>query len=1076
MRGIVQYFIKNEIAGNILMILLFVVGFFGFTQMKTTFFPEVESRNILINAVYPGSSPEEVEEGIVSKIEENLKGLTGIERVTSVSSENVGTITVEVLKGYDTDIILQDVKNAVDGINSFPVDMEPVTTYKLETLGKVVTFAVYGNVPLQTLKQVSRKIEDDLLAIEDLSKVTLAGFPEEEIEVAFREEDLRAYNLTFTEAAARIRNTNLEVTGGTIKTEKEELLIRANNKNYSANQLQEIVVKTNANGGVVRLHQIADVRDQWEDLPQRSYINGEPAVILTVQNTLEEDMLTIATNVNKYIDEFNLKNEEVKTLMIEDSSITLNQRIELLTNNGIIGFFIVLLLLAMFLHWRLAFWVALAIPISFAGMFLLAAMAGVTINVISLFGMIVVIGILVDDGIVIAENIYQKYEKGAKPFEAALEGTMEVLPAVFSAIVTTVIAFSAFFFIDGRIGDFFREMAVVVIFSLVFSLVEGAIILPAHIAHSKALRRGQKPNLLQRGLDNLMFFLRDRLYTPVLTWAVKYNWPTVAICVAAFFIVIGAFQGGFIKGTFFPVIPRDNYAVDLKLPAGTRESVTIEILDRIERVTNEINEEISKDVFGGEVAPITKIQKNIGPSTYEGNLQVSLLDGEQRGDVTARTLIAKIRDRLGTVAEAETLTFSSGSPFGMPLSLSLLGTDGEQLELAIEAVKESLTHIPDLKDIVDNNQQGLKEISLELTPMAYNLGFTLQDVIGQVRQGFFGTEAQRIQRGEDEIRVWVRYGLSDRSDISDLAEMRIRTSDGKSIPLADLATFHTERGVININHIDGEREVRIEADVANDGVSISDITNDVQNVILPEVLKDYPSVRASFEGQSREQGKTKDSMMLVMPLIFLMMFFVIVLTFKSVSQALIVFALLPFGFIGVGLGHYLQGLPISFFSVLGVIALIGIFVNDALVFITTFNDKIKEGLPHKEAIIETGRARFRPILLTSVTTVAGLGPLLLERSFQAQFLIPMAVSVAYGLMVGTFILLVLIPALLMITNRIKRTAMGIYEGEAISAEEVEPAYDGRKSYFLLFVIVGVVAIGIFVLLVNVLMKFGGLFL
>lgn len=1062
MKSIVKYFINNEIAGNILMILLFIVGLVGLSQMKTTFFPEVESRMISIRAIYPGSSPEEIEEGIVSKIEENLKGLTGIERVTSVSSENAGSISVEVLKGYDTDAILQDVKNAVDGINSFPVAMEPVTVYKMENLGRVLSFAIYGDVPLKTLKKVSREVEDDLLAIEDLSKLTITGFPEEEIEVTFREQDLRANNITFEEAALKIRQTNIESTGGTIKTEKEELLIRANNKNYTAKEFQDIVIKSNPNGGIVRLSQVADIADKWEDKPQRTYIGGVPGVVIQVQNTLEEDMITIADNVKKYIEDFNIKNEEVKALIVEDSSITLNQRIDLLTTNGMIGFFIVLLLLAMFLHYRLAFWVALAIPISFAGMFLLASILGVTLNVISLFGMIVVIGILVDDGIVIAENIYQHFEKGAKPFEAAINGTMEVLPAVFSAIITTVIAFSAFFFIDGRLGDFFREMAIVVIFSLVFSLVEGALILPAHIAHSKALKRNEKPNAVMRGLDKMMSILRDTIYGPVLNWAVRFNYPTLAICVAGLMITFGALQGGFIKSTFFPVIPRDNYSVDLKLPAGTRENITIDILNRIENVTNEVNEEFSKEFFEEGVYPIVKLQKNVGPATYQGNIQVSLLDGETRGDITARKIIAKVRAKLGEVPEAETLTFSSGSPFGKPLSVSLLGSDPNQLDLAITAVKQNLSKISDLKDIVDNNQQGLKEISLELTPQAYNLGFTLQNVIGQVRQGFFGAEAQRIQRGEDEIRVWVRYDLADRSDISDLADMRIRSASGNSIPLSELATFTTERGVIDINHIDGEREVRIEADVSNDGVSISDITNDVKNVILPETLKDFPSVRASFEGQDRQQAKTQKSLALVMPLIFMMMFFVIVITFKSVSQGLIVFALLPFGFIGVGLGHWIHGLPISLFSILGVIALIGIFVNDALVFITTFNERIKDGMDVKAAVIETGRARFRPILLTSITTIAGLAPLIFEKSFQAQFLIPMAISVAYGLLVGTFILLVLIPALLIISNKSKVGLVKLYTGESIAPEMVEPANPAKQGHFWLYFAVIVI---IFLLLI-----------
>ncbi len=1040
------------------MILLFILGLFGLSQMKTTFFPEVESRTIFINAVYPGSSPQEIEEGIVAKIEDNLDGLTGVERITSVCSENTGSITVEILKGYDADLILQDVKNAVDGISSFPVSMEPLTIFKRESLGNVLSFGIYGDVGLKTLKKIARRVEDDLLAMEGISKIALSGFPEEEIEVAFKEEALRQYNLTFSEAVARIRGTNLEVTGGTIKTDAEELLIRADNKFYTAKELQNIVVKSNPGGGAIRLYDVAEVVDQWEDRPQRTYIGGEPTAIVTVSNTLEEDMLSIASQVKEYIEKFNNENEEAQALVLTDFSITLNQRVELLQNNGLIGFVIVLILLSMFLHWRMAFWVALAIPISFAGMFLFAAWLGVTLNVISLFGMIVVIGILVDDGIVIAENIYQHYERGATAFRAAVDGTMEVLPAVFSAIITTVIAFSTFFFIDGRLGDFFREMAVVVIFSLIFSLVEGALILPAHIAHSRALQRDSKPNVLQRGLDGMMSFLRDKLYTPVLKWAVRFNYPTLAICVGSLMLTYGAMQGGYIKATFFPVIPRDAFNVDIKLPAGTREHKTEAILTRIEQITNEVNKEISENTFGGELEPITKIQRNVGPTTYQGNLTVSLLDGERRGDISARTIIAKVRKILGEVPEAESVSFSSASPFGRPVSISLLGTDEKEMAAAIREVKLNLGKITDLKDIVDNNQEGLKEISLELTPKAYNLGFTLSDILSQVRQGFFGAEAQRIQRGEDEVRVWVRYDTESRSDINDLNNMRIRSTSGQSIPLGELAKMKTERGIVNINRIEGEREVRIEADIANDKVSISDITSDIKNVILPEVLKEFPSVRASFEGQERQQKKTTDSLQTVMPIIFLLMFFVIVLTFKSVSQALIVFLLLPFGFIGVGLGHFIQSVPISLFSILGVIALVGIFVNDALVFITTYNDKIKNGMDVKAAVIETGRARFRPILLTSITTIAGLGPLLLEKSFQAQFLIPMAISVAYGLLVGTFILLVLIPALLMITSGFKTRVVQLYTGVKPIPESLEPANPDKQGYFLLYLAILVLII------------------
>jgi multidrug efflux pump subunit AcrB len=444
MKRFINYFIKYPVAANLIMFGILILGIVGGLSMKSTFFPEVESRIISIQLVYPGASPEEVEEGIIQKIEENLKGVTGVERYTSVSQENSGSVTVEVFKGYDTDEVLQDVKNAVDQISSFPVDMEPAIVYKRENLGFAISFAISGDVDLATLKRFGRQVEDDLLGTDGISKVTLSGFPDEEIEIAFREKDLRAYQLTFQQATQAVRAANVEITGGSIKGQDEELLVRARNKEYYADGLRDIIVKTDANGSVIRLHQIAEVKDQWADSPNRSFLNGEPSVVVNVQNTLEEDMITITDKVLEYIDAFNEKNEVVQATVIRDGSVVLRQRIALLTENGILGFTIVVILLAMFLHWRLAFWVAIAIPISFAGMFIMANACGVTINVISLFGMILVIGILVDDGIVIGENIYQQYEQGVPRLQAALNGTLQVLPAVFAAIITTVVAFSSF--------------------------------------------------------------------------------------------------------------------------------------------------------------------------------------------------------------------------------------------------------------------------------------------------------------------------------------------------------------------------------------------------------------------------------------------------------------------------------------------------------------------------------------------------------------------------------------------------------------------------------------------------------
>ncbi|MFK7808098.1 MAG: efflux RND transporter permease subunit [Saprospiraceae bacterium] len=1065
MRSIIKFFLVNDVAANLLMVFIFIMGGVGLLNLKTTFFPETPNKIINIQTIFPGASPEEMEEGVTDKIEENLVGIKGIDKTTSVSSENSANITVEAEEGVNMDELLQDVKNAVDRISSFPAAMEPPVIFKAEQLSDAYIFAISGEVDLKTLKRFAQQIEDDLLDLDGISKIELTGFPEEEIEISFSEKDMRALDITFSEAVNAVAQTNLLATGGTIETKSEDLLIRAKNKNYYANEFRDIVVRSNPNGGKIRLAQIASVKDRWEDTPIRNYINGVPGVSIKVFNTLEEDMFNVSNKTQEYLATFKQEYPDINVTEIRDGKEYLNGRIEFIKENGAIGFLIVFVLLAMFLNIRLAFWVALAIPISFAGMFMSASLLGITINVISTFGMVVVIGILVDDGIVIAENIYQRYEKGAKPMEAALEGTMEVLPAVTSAIITTVIAFSLFFFIEGRLGDVFTQLAVVVIFTLVFSLIEGAFILPAHIAHSKALKEGNT-NAVAEFFDKIMDFLRHKFYGPILKFSMRFPLPTVAICVTGLLIVFGAFSGGFIKGTFFPFVQSDNFNVSLELPAGANEERVYNILDSIERVSWEVNEELKEEYFNGEKNVIEKIVKSVGPASYKGSLTFYLLSGEERPEVKNRMITNAIRKKLGSQDEAEKLIFGLGGIFGDPVSISLVGADKREINEAINELKSELSKIDDLRDIQDNNVEGLKEIEIDLKPKAYNLGLTLGQIMQYIRQGFFGAEIQRLQRGSDEVKVWIRYGEEDRSSISDLANMRYRTPNGQAIPLGELVSFSTERGVININHLNGQREIRVTADVANEQVSVSDVNNDINTEILPKVLERYPSVSVSFEGQAKENKKGQDSIGRVAPLILTCMIFVIILTFSSVSQSLIVVALFPFGFIGVGLGHWLMGLPVSFLSVLGMIALIGILVNDGLVFIATFNGKIKEGLPFREALYDTGLSRFRPILLTTVTTVAGLLPLLLEDSVQAQFLIPMAISIAFGLMVSTFILLALIPALLVIASDIRLLSTKLWTGNLeITRAMVEPSYPERNHPWVLtffFAVLALAGIGILV--------------
>ncbi len=1105
MKGLINYFIKYPISGNVLLFLILAFGIIGLMSMRSTFFPENESKIIQVQTIYPGASPEEIEEGIVAKIEDNLEGLTGIDRVTSVSKENSGNITIEIIRGQNIDIILQDVKNAVDQINSFPEGMESPIIFKLEVLNRAVNFAISGDVSLKTLKRFAREIEDDLLAQDGISKVELLGFPEEEIEVAVKENDLRAYNLTFDEVVRAVGQANIEITGGTIKAEDEELLIRAKTKSYYAKGLEDLVVTTLPDGRKVNLTDIGTVRDIWADTPNRSYINGKPAVRINVSNTIEEDLIGISSFVTNYIDEFNEKNDVVKASLIDDGAILLNQRIDLLANNGFIGFFLVILLLAMFLQVRLAFWVAIAIPVSLLGMFMVANFVGVSINVISLFGMILVIGILVDDGIVISENIYSHFEQGKSRFRAALDGTMEVIPAVFAAIATTMVAFGSFLFLDGITGDFFSEMSVVIILTLLFSLIEGAFILPGHVAHSLVREGGshehepyagngeigfnhdekdiqtngtlsangtpKQPNRVQAfflsiqdRLWGFMDWMKDRLYAPILRYLMDNVFLGLAIPVVLFMISLGLIQGGFVETTFFPVIEGDLITITLEMPAGTREFITEEKLDKIEAAVWKVNEQYKSERADGKDV-ILIVNKNLGPTTYQGNMLVKLLDSETR-NIRTLELSERLRKEVGIIYGAETLTFGAANPFGKPVSIAMFGNNLNQLDDAVNELKGKMGEMPDLRDITDTNQEGLREVNLKLKEKAYLLGLTPQIIAFQVRQGFFGAEVQRLQRGEDEVKVWVRYDLTDRSSIDKLEDMRIRTANGQAYPLKEVAEYEVERGVIAINRLDGKREIRVEADVASGDVSTTEVITIVTDELLPPILAKYPSVSFSLEGQVRENAKTGASAGTVFPIALLLIVTIIILTFRSYSQTIAVLAIIPFGFIGVVLGHLVFDKQISILSGLGIFALIGIMVNDALVLVSAHNNLIQQGKKFREALYEASLSRFRPIFLTSITTIAGLGPLVFEKSFQAQFLIPMALSVAFGLAVATLIILITLPVILVITNQLKVMSVALYEGKRPDPTSVEPALEGRKGYSFLYVGVILAFVALIVLIMS----------
>ncbi|NAY92166.1 MMPL family transporter [Muricauda sp. JGD-17] len=1056
MKKVISYFIKYHVAVNTIIVAFFVFGIVGALSLKSSFFPLTESKNVLISITYPGASPQEVEEGIVLKIEDNLKGLEGVERVTSTSRENSGSINVEIEKGRDIDFMLLEVKNAVDRVPTFPIGMEPLIVSKQEAVRPTISFAISGDeIPLATLKQIGRQIENDLRAMDGISQIDIAGYPEEEIEIAVNENNLLAYNLSFNEVAQAVANANILVTGGNIKTVAEEYLIRANNRSYYGDELSNVVVRADADGRTVRLKDVAIIRDRFSETPNTSYFNGDLAVNVTITSTNTEDLIDSAERVKDYIEDFNQKYTNVQLAVVRDLSKTLTQRTQLLRENAIVGMLLVLLFLSLFLNTRLAFWVAFGLPIAFLGMFVFAPMVNVTINVLSLFGMIIVIGILVDDGIVIAENIYQHYEKGKSPIQAAIDGTMEVLPPIISAILTTVLAFSIFLFLDGRIGDFFSEVSVIVILTLVVSLVEALIILPAHLAHSKALQpQDKKPKtgiakvfsklrVINKMGDRAMAYMRDRWYAPTLRFALDYKFLMFAIFFMALVLTFGSIGGGIIRTAFFPRIASDRIAVELRMPNGTNEKVTDSIISLIQEKAYVVNQELTEQYLQGMNQELFEnMIKNVGPGSSTATLVINLLPGEERPDeIRADLVTTRLRELVGPVIGVESLIYGSGGNFGGdPVSVSLLGNNITELKAAKEELKAAMLNNATLKDVTDNDPAGIKEIRLELKENAYLLGLDLRTVMNQVRAAFFGAQAQRFQRGQDEIRVWVRYDRTNRSSIADLDEMRILAPNGERIPLKEIATYSIERGDVAINHLDGQREIQVSSDLTNpETTSGTDAMAWIRNEVMPEITSKYPSIVPSYEGQNREANKFRNSLRFVGLTVLFLIYITIAFTFRSFSQPLLLLLLVPFSLTAVAWGHWIHGFPVNILSLLGIIALIGIMVNDGLVLIGKFNINLRNGMTFNEAIYEAGRSRFRAIFLTSLTTIAGLAPLLLEKSRQAQFLKPMAISIAYGIAFATFLTLLMLPLLLSFGNNVKVWTKTLWTGEKVSKEEVERA-------------------------------------
>ncbi len=1060
MRKIIEQFVEYPVYANLIIAIVILAGGYSLMNMHKAFFPERESRYISISVFYPGASPQEMEEGVTARIEEAIRGVIGIKEINSTSVENSSRVTIETTGEYPIDEVLMEVKNAVDGISALPSAAERPIVAKQRSRSPGVRMSMIpsdgAEVDLMSLKEHAQQVEEDLYNSGIASQISISGFPSPELSVEVKEEALLRYNLTFTDIIRAIQSNNRDISGGEIKSEEEELLIRLRSRSTDPNKLGNIIIRGKPDGGFIRIRDVAVVKKKFADTSYETWVNGKQSVSINIEKLPEEDLEEITAYVRNYIKDFNDKNLGVELDVSRAYLTILQSRLDLLTKNGLIGLGLVILSLSLFLNTRLSLWVSFGIPFSFLAMFIFANNLGITINMISLFGMILVIGILVDDGIVIAENIYLYFEKGMSPMKAAVEGTLEVLPAVLTSITTTIVAFMPLLFLSGTRMEMMYHMAIVVIGALFFSLFEAFFVLPAHLSNPKILNRKSletKTKGVKKYFEKFIVWLRENIYHYMLHWLLKYRHAVVGIPIALFLITAGLYFGGHIKNTFFPMVDFDSFSVNVAFTPGEGEAQTKRYLKRFEDAIWEVNEDLKKDLkMQSDI--IERVETTVGSAfrgqergAHAGSIRVYPVDLEGL-PLSGHGIANMVRKKIGPMPEARKYTAGGRSRWGAPVSIGLMSKNLDELNAAKEFMMGRLTEMPQLKDINENVALGKQEVRLDLKPKAYFLGLDENSIATQVRRGFYGGQAQRLQEGRDELRVWVRYPKSDRLTIGQLEKMKIKTSAGE-YPLIELADYHLERGPVAINRYNGAREIRVEAETVDPYAPVPEILEKIETDIMPDVESRFPGIRYMFQGQSKHSNEALSKASTYFLIAFIVIIFLMILHFKSVNQTLIIIAMIPLSMLGVFWGHGIHGKPLSIISLWGMIALTGVIINDAIVFLAKYDNFLLKGYKVFDAIVEAGKTRLRPIILTSITTTVGLFPIILEKSVQAQFLIPMAISLAYGVFIGTIFILIFFPVLIMLLNDFRVYLKFLWTGSRPERESVEVAVllNNRKNKY-----------------------------
>ncbi|MDO6774116.1 MULTISPECIES: efflux RND transporter permease subunit [unclassified Shewanella] len=1022
----IAWFAKNHVAANLLMLLLLVLGLGSLsTQIPLEVFPTVESERISVRVSLRGATPEDVEKGVTIRIEEAVQDLEGIEKITSSSSEASSQVTIEVDSGYDPREMLADIKSRVDAINTFPVDAEKPVIALAQRKREVIAVTVTGKYSEKETIEFAEVVRDELLRLEGVTQLDLSGVRNYEVSLALSQNKLRQYNLTLSEVSRAINASSTDISAGNLKTQGGDILLRSKGQAYYKDEFANIAIKSAADGTIIRLGDIANVVDGFEETPVRTRFNGQQAAFIDVYRIGQQSAIDVADKVKDYIDSRQATLPEGYGLSYwDDDSEIVKNRIATLTGSALQGGILVLLLLTLFLRPSIAIWVFIGIPVSFMGAFIVMPFFDVSLNVISLFGFILVLGIVVDDAIVTGENIYTHLKTAPNGEQAAILGTQEVAAPVTFGILTTVTAFLPMLFIEGTRGAIFGQIAIVVIPVLLFSLIESKFVLPAHLKYIKM--RSEKENYNKFEIFQQKFadgFERAiiQFYQPFLRIALKHKTATLSLFLSVLLVIAALLATGWTKFTFFPRIPSETVRLNLTMPAGTPFEVTNGHIISIAAKAEALQEKYRDEETGESVIiNILATTGGRGGSSNAGGVRFEITPAEKReSDITSRQLLTEWRKSVGEIPGAESVTYRaeigrSSDPIDVQLSANSLDT----LREIADQVKQHLKTYPTVFDIADSLSNGKEELLIELTEQGKALGLTRQEVSSQIRSFYFGSEVQRIQRGRDDVRVMLRLPLDERQSLDDLKKVLITTSQGAQVPLGHVAKMTSGKSPSSIQRIDRYRVLNVTADVDKDNTNMTVLQADLK-VYLDGLVQQYPGVRHSLEGEAREQRDSFGSLQWGLVFVLFMIYSLLAIPFKSYIQPLIVMSVIPFGLIGAVLGHWLMGSPLTIFSILGMLALVGVVVNDSLVLVDFINKKRADGMPLAEAVLTAGAKRFRPVMLTSLTTFIGLMPLLLEKSTQAQFLIPMAISLGFGIIFATFITLILVPVNYLVVERLK---------------------------------------------------------